>query len=356
MEPVATSPPPCSRESPHCPNCGAATEGDRFCPDCGQRQRAFRQPVHVLARDLVAEYFGFEGKLWQTALALLRPGFLTAEYLDGRQRRYARPLRLYLVASLLFFFAVSLIDPGEQLRRTILDGGFTSETTVEEALEASAEQQQRLRARRAALDRLSEAGVVLVPDSLLEDVAEPDTARALVIAGRAVESELVREIGRIESRADAAAVLPRVVQSAVARVPNAMFVLLPMFAFLLKLLYARRGRYYGEHLVFAFHVHAFWFGCFTLALVLGALIGDVPGIRIVSEGDGASAGGWRGAVSSAVAGGIGVGLPLYTVLALRRVYGQGWGKTLVKAWALSWSYAVVLVLGMAGVLALTLVW
>ena len=356
MEPQVAPPSPAEPAAPRCPNCGSPAEAHSYCADCGQRQAEFRQPVHMLARALVAEYFGFEGKLWRTAVALLRPGFLTAEYLSGRQRRYARPLRLYLTASLLFFFAVTLLDPGERLRQQILGGSDAAnvEMTVREALGENEAEMSRLAERQAALQALDAAGIALVPDSL--HTAAPDSARGLVVAGREWESGRIREFGRINSREDAARVLPGFVQSAIARVPNAMFVLLPAFAFLLKMLYARRQRYYGEHLVFAFHVHAFWFGCFTLAVVLGALLGDIPGVRIYSDGQEAAAAGWNGAAADVLSGGLLIGLPLYTVLAMRRVYGQTWGKTLLKAWVLLWGYGAVLIAGLATVVALTLLW
>ena len=350
MEPLTAPPPRAAPPDPRCPNCGAPAESGPFCADCGQRQAEFRQPVHVLAKDLLAEYFGFEGKLWRTVVALLRPGFLTAEYLDGRQRRYARPLRLYLTASLVFFFTVTLLDPGERLRRQILGDEDPAEQTVQEALDRAEADVEEATERRARLAALAAAGVTALPDSLEEDEF------VLKIGGRQMHSEQLRQLKQIETREDAARVLPGLVQGAISRVPNAMFLVLPVFAFLLKGLYARRKRYYGEHLVFAFHVHAFWFCCFTLLAVLGAVLGDVPGFDVVRDGEAKSGTlGWAGPAADALAFVTMVGLPVYTVLAMRRVYGQGWGKTLVKAWALWWAYGVVLVLTLVGVALVTVV-
>ncbi|MDQ3605149.1 MAG: hypothetical protein M3418_03020 [Gemmatimonadota bacterium] len=50
--------------------------------------------------------------------------------------------------------------------------------------------------------------------------------------------------------------------------PRLMFVLLPLFALLLKLLYLRQRRFYAEHFIFALHFHAFIFGSFALLLLL----------------------------------------------------------------------------------------
>ena len=42
-------------------------------------------------------------------------------------------------------------------------------------------------------------------------------------------------------------------RSAVGYVPTVLFLILPVFALLLKLLYVRRGWFYSEHVVFALH-------------------------------------------------------------------------------------------------------
>ena len=66
-------------------------------------------------REATGRYIAYDGKFWKTLAALLlRPGFLTREYLAGRRRRYIGPARLFLVSSLLLFatlrFATESID------------------------------------------------------------------------------------------------------------------------------------------------------------------------------------------------------------------------------------------------------
>src|SRR5204863_10124022 len=41
------------------------------------------------------------------ALLILKPWLLTNEFLAGKRVRYVNPLRLYLLAGILFFFAVN---------------------------------------------------------------------------------------------------------------------------------------------------------------------------------------------------------------------------------------------------------
>ncbi|HEY3265714.1 MAG TPA: DUF3667 domain-containing protein [Armatimonadota bacterium] len=108
--------------------------------------------------------------------------------------------------------------------------------------------------------------------------------------------------------------------------PKAMFALLPLFALLLKLLYARRGRLYIEHLVFALHVHAFAF-----AVLAGAI--------------------WlhrRWAITAFV-----VAVAVYVFTAMLAVYRQGIPKTAVKYAALAVCYLVVLLFGAAALVAVS---
>ena len=61
-------------------------------------------------REAGGRYVALDGRLWKTLGALLfRPGFLTREYFAGRRRRYIRPARLFLVASLLMFAALRIV-------------------------------------------------------------------------------------------------------------------------------------------------------------------------------------------------------------------------------------------------------
>src|SRR2546427_6980363 len=103
----------------HCENCGAQLRG-HWCAKCGQPaidyRRAFR---HVIA-DLLNEFLNWDSKFFATiGLLLVRPWRLTNEFLAGHRVRYVHPLRLYLLASILFFFAVNYgarglhLEPGK---------------------------------------------------------------------------------------------------------------------------------------------------------------------------------------------------------------------------------------------------
>ncbi len=96
-----------------CPECEEALVGD-FCHRCGEKRPE--------ARDLSVRHFFSEAaqelssvehsKLYHTLRALLlRPGFLTNEWVAGRRRRYLKPLNLCLGILALSLFAFSVYKP-----------------------------------------------------------------------------------------------------------------------------------------------------------------------------------------------------------------------------------------------------
>ena len=91
----------------HCENCGAELQG-HWCAQCGQPAIEYRRSFRYVVADLLNEFLNWDSKFFTTiALLILKPWRLTNEFLAGKRVRYVNPLRLYLLASILFFFAVN---------------------------------------------------------------------------------------------------------------------------------------------------------------------------------------------------------------------------------------------------------
>ncbi|NNE45318.1 MAG: DUF3667 domain-containing protein [Rhodothermales bacterium] len=310
-----------------CPNCGSEVGGP-YCGNCGQPSRDIRQPITHFAREIVSEYFGLDGKLLRSIGPLLfLPGKLTIEYLNGRVQRYVRPVRLYLTASLLFFFLVAVLDPVSSVERAWGDqhtllGIDSLRTTV----------QQETARRISEADSLADA-----PGTTNIDLATGNLAsgRDSVRNGSptfSIDLGDEEKTQRIAAMTDAERTqwLLEILGRFLGNLPKLMFVMLPVFALLLKLVYVRSKRFYGEHLVFTLHVHAFIFVNFTL---LG-LLTFAP-----------AESGWTKATNSVLS----VGIPIYVFLAQKRVYEQGWFKTGIKfaLIMLAYSIAMLIIFGLA---------
>ena len=271
-----------------CRNCGAPVDG-AYCATCGQ-ETALRLPtLREFLREAAGRYVALDGRFWRTVFSLLaRPGFLTREYLAGRRRRYIRPARLYLFATLIFFAVTRLLvgpidifevrpDTPEEAKYLSPDKGFNLQVDSDSVFGSPA-----LQKRWNRFNNLS-------------------------------KSEKAEQLG----------------EGILRYAPYAMFVLLPAFALLLKLVYLGRGRryprrprLYGEHLVFAAYDHAFVFVAATvMLLVVGRTLAITVGVWIVA---------------------------LYLLLSMRSVYGGSWAGLLLRAFVLFVSYTVLVGLATAG--------
>src|SRR5205823_5615407 len=91
----------------HCENCGAQLRG-HWCAKCGQPAIDYRRSFRHVIADLLNEFLNWDSKFFATiALLVVRPWKLTNQFLAGHRVRYVHPLRLYFLASILFFFAVN---------------------------------------------------------------------------------------------------------------------------------------------------------------------------------------------------------------------------------------------------------
>lgn len=87
-----------------CKSCGAPVSG-RFCAACGEK--VLTPDDHTLKHYLGALLNAFtfvEGKFWNTLKAVvLRPGELSAAYMDGRRVKYMRPVAFFFLANFIYF-------------------------------------------------------------------------------------------------------------------------------------------------------------------------------------------------------------------------------------------------------------
>ncbi|MEP6997977.1 MAG: DUF3667 domain-containing protein [Betaproteobacteria bacterium] len=276
-----------------CPNCSQALVQPLlpYCPACGQETRVRPPTLREFAQQFGGSYFTTEGALWRTLrLLLLKPGELTRLYLAGRRKHYVLPLRLYLTISLVTLLLIRIVTSAVPVH---VDFGDTG---------PQAREQRNL-----------DIGVGPASAGLKDGVFFCEGLPAWVCT-------------RLRARID---LDPKAMGQQftlfrdrfVINLGGAMFVLMPAFALWLKLAYLNRRMRYTEHLVFALHVHAFWF--FALALLLPD---------------------WNW-LSAAVF----VAVPWYTFAAMRRVYGGRRGRRLLRGALDSLLYGLTLAAALTGV-------
>jgi hypothetical protein len=240
----------------------------------------------------VGEIFSLDSRLARTLLPFLfRPGHVAAEMLAGRRARYSSPVRLYLVSTFLFFLAAGFAPDASVLK--LQAGG--SQVGAGGTPEVSASEEATLAEAARGFREEGAAGAFLA-DRI-------DHLRAI-------------PRGELQGRLNAA-----FVETA----PKVLFFLVPLLALLLKL--GWRRHFYAEHLLLAVHAQSFAY----LALLPGA----ITGVERV-----------------ALAGVLAV--PVWSFLALRRVYGEGLLRTALKFALVGAGYVLSLAFAMVATVLLAL--
>ena len=117
----------------------------------------------------------------------------------------------------------------------------------------------------------------------------------------------------------------RLFQQFLAAVPTALFLLMPIFALLLKVCFLGTGRSYLEHMVVALYSH-----CFLLLMLLALFL--LAGLNNIG------APGWLQGMGNAA---VWLFIPIYLWLMQRRVYGGGWWINALRYVVIGWTYVVL---------------
>ena len=390
----------------HCRNCGSPLYGEH-CYACGQPTKGLVRHFSSILGDVADTIFNIDGRLLRTLPALLlKPGFLTREYIEGHRVRYGSPVRLFVFLCIGTFFAAKLATPSFEIGRddavrvagtdeVVIDPdgneGFEEIDTVEGvearlaevraematrreesknvpgvvAVLAAAEKQmetdarQRIEELRAtpamagdAEGRSSSPGLSVDEDSDTPNInfnGKPwDAETNPLVVDSLPESAndwLNVQIGHIPQNWKRVREDPDLLRNAFySALPTALFVLVPVFALLLKVLYVYQRRLYMEHLVSALHGHAFV--CAMLLVLMAmtsfeSLLGSPAWL--------AAPMGWLEWLALAW-------IPAYLWLHLKRVHGQRWFATSLNFAILG--FAEILLLSVVAVFALlaALVW
>ena len=324
----------------NCLNCGTDLVG-QYCGQCGQRATTRFISIFELLRDAFGDLFELDSRLWRTlAPLLIRPGLLTKDYLEGRRARYMPPFRMYLVLSVVFF-VVAFFNPKDEF-------AILYEPVAESATEALEESPASPDEESPADD--DDDGLDITIDDDDDDDDDDDVNIAFDDETGVLTSCTLGDFDMGDSpewlkrrmtpeRFDNICERLKIVgteglrDAILSNIPAGLIVLLPLMAFVLKLLYPLSRRYYVEHLLFFVHFHAFFFLILSLLILLDRLgdwiaILETPLALIVVAAS--------------------LYIPIYLFISMRKVYGQGRIITFLKYVPLTISYFIGFTLVMVG--------
>jgi hypothetical protein len=344
-----------------CKNCESQFDSSfKFCPYCGQKAND-KLTIGVLFYNTISNYFSFDARFFKSFVPLmLKPGFIAKEFVGGKRLQYLHPAQYYLFVSVVFFFILSfkvneynrdadlLLKKGFELEQKInvKDKPILDSLDIErlkdsilnnEAIEINVNDEERRQIDSTLKANISNSSKNSVDfgfdtkklDSLINaGASEKDQLSAMGLnkdSGFIKETVFKQLLKFYKQRGGG------IVSVFFDTIPIALFLLLPIFALILKLFFWRRGSY-SHHLVFSFYYFSFLFVVLSLLIGINYFI-NIPGwveLFIV----------WS--------------TFFYLWLSMKRFYEQGYFVTLIKTGVISFSYSFIIVIATALLILATL--
>jgi hypothetical protein len=352
-----------------CANCATPLQ-DEYCAHCGQRAHNPLNSFSHAIEEFAESFWHLDGRAFRTLKELLIPGRIANAYLAGHRAPYLPPLRMLIIFAALAFFVAQFSYNFDFINYT--NNLFANDTTVEQVEKHRDTELQQLEQqldwkqitqkfkltphidantqhtldtykaieenhiRKSAQDRilriqgtmangdqtpatdmtsLVPSGTADAPDNATVSIPTTRTTLLPSFANRwwtarreAVTNNVL--LGLKDSKS-----LTRLLYQFLHSVPTMLFVLVPVFALLLKLFYLRSNRGYLEHLVVALYSHAFLCLVLLVIFLLRIIANQWPVTDHVLS--------WLRVL-------LWLWMAVYLWLTQYRVYAQSWFKTTLK--------------------------
>lgn len=298
------------RHETDCLNCGADLQG-HFCHVCGQENLEMKESFGHMLNHAVSDYFHFDYQFFHTLKPLFaKPGKLTVDYLAGRRMQYLHPVKMYIFISLVFFvlfFKVNgdhVVKVSENKKKA--EHGVKLKDTIQHNLltdinnDGSLSPEEKKKIKGLVSTYLPGAVNKPVQDSSVKDKPghenaggeESEERGSFVInndtKAKTYEEYLAEQAKLPEEKRNG--ILMRyitkkgfdwnkqghpqeIVKEAVTHnSPKIMFVILPLFALILKIAFRKNHKLYVEHIIYSIHLHCFVFLFLTASLLLQLIL------------------------------------------------------------------------------------
>ncbi len=284
-----------------CKNCECNfSAGFQFCPHCGQKTKD-ELTLRVLFYNTISNYFSFDARFFKSFLPLLfKPGYLPKRFVEGKRLLYLHPAQFYLFISIVFFFLFSFVarEQRESLDKALQKDfekkvnintdtkKITDSIKVEKFLKPLkdnkiiTEQQEGdiqkldsiIKAENNNTSTSFDFNTKKVDSLIAADASDENILKAMGLEENAgsFTRKFYTQILKFYKQRNGGSILQTFYDS----IPLTLFILLPIFALILKLLFFRKGRF-AHHLVFSFYYFSFLFTIFSLVLLTNFIL-DIP--------------------------------------------------------------------------------
>ncbi|WP_274475471.1 DUF3667 domain-containing protein [Mangrovimonas aestuarii] len=284
----------------NCKNCENLIDSSyKFCPNCGQKNKE-DLTLGVLFYNTIHNYFSIDARFFKSFIPLMtKPGYVAKQFVQGKRMLYLHPAQFYLFVSVVFFFLFSFkvrdqrMAVDEVLKRTTVFDSIHGSINMDSLdnkgnvrFTVNQKDNELIGLDLSDLDSLGVHGDTVQKDNI--DFGFDQSKVDSLIAINADEKEIFKAMGMTEGAGAFQRKLfsqmlkfykqrsgGAILQAFYDSIPIALFVLLPIFALILKLLFYRKGRF-AYHLVFSFYYFAFLFTVFSVLLLVN-FVWDIPG-------------------------------------------------------------------------------
>ncbi len=298
------------RTQKNCLNCNAEVAG-RFCSICGQENIEVKDTFWGIIRHFFEDITHYDGKFLSTLkLLLTKPGFLPSEYLRGRRASYLQPIRLYIFTSAFFFLIFFTFYQKEENTFKV---NTSAANLMKELKENKIKLEKGLNSKLALIDSSStqnELSKVLRDIALLEkDSTATDKLESIghsfnvisfssnekrkLYKNLKVYDSIQKALPSLEKdgyfknkierqnlylkekyKDDGRQIINVILNDFKHRFPQMLFLSLPLFALILKLLYVRQKKtLYVSHIIFSIYLYCAFFILILLALLTSSITG-----------------------------------------------------------------------------------
>ena len=263
------------RKETNCLNCGTEVHG-RYCHVCGQQNTELKETFWGLVTHFFQDLTHWDGKFFSTLkYVLFKPGFLTKEYVNGRRVSFLHPVKMYVFTSAVFFIIFFSIFQAEQsVNMGMSDAQIDKLDSTELATLYIKLNDGKPLTRQELKKRMNRNGIQMTETAYPSKEAYDSVLRSGKVKHGWVQKQLVyKEIALNKKyNNDAKVIATAIIDKFLHILPQMMFVLLPLFALGLKLLYIRRKRfYYVDHIIFSLHLYVFVFMAMLIIFFIGKM-------------------------------------------------------------------------------------
>ncbi len=323
------------RKDKNCLNCNAIVYG-RYCHICGQENIETKESVKHLFIHFFQDITHFDGKFFSSLKYLIfHPGFLSREYMVGRRNSYLNPVRFYVFTSFVFFLVFfSLFNSHPKTTQSMTISTGKDSLTYDEIKTADSLTYKKFIDKVVANDSkmvfaynkekylqyldttTNKKEKMELGDGNSFSFNKSDIEESSIEKKSWISKLFLKKLKTIykDYKGDMAAASNVFKDKFQHSIPQLLFVSLPLFALLLKLLYFRcKQFYYVNHAIFAIHFFIFVFVALLAYFGIDALA-KLPHLS------------WLQFINIIIV----IGIFFYSYKAMRNFYQQGRGKTILK--------------------------